>query len=549
MTKEMAHRVFNHAVAIIYLLTGEASLMQHLTKSLILIKDKKMSERILNHALEIIYLLTGEEYTIVRKNSPHIHLTGECGIGQNKEVIFKNPVTLKAVEIPTNRSSGLKDENIHHATEEDEDIKEKDVHQVETHIDLGAGPSNMKTSISPKQEEPDMMIHPQVKMEEIPVDINEETQNENACAVSINEKGEYERERRGEDRQVESQLDACEGPSNMKTSISTKQEEPNMMIHPQVKEEDIPVDINEGPQNENACAVSINEKGEYERERREDRQVESQLDACEGPSSVKPSSLSILQQKETNVSDQPQMKEEEEDILIHIIDDGYMERNIPEQGAPCKNGRRSEPSNQKSRSSTYAKSFECSDCGKCFSHKSVLAIHQRSHTGEKPYACSDCGKRFRLKAHVVSHERIHTGEKPFACTECGKCFSQQANLSNHQKLHTGEKPFACSECGKCFIHKSVLLAHQRVHKDEKQFACEVCGKRFRLKPNVVKHQRVHTGEKPFPCPICGKCFRTQSNRRVHQRIHTSEKPFACSECVKCFRDKTALVKHLKVHGK
>ncbi|XP_053545700.1 uncharacterized protein LOC128636744 [Bombina bombina] len=44
---------------------------------------KKMTERILNHALEIIYLLTGEEYTIVKKNSPHVNihqLTGEVPI-------------------------------------------------------------------------------------------------------------------------------------------------------------------------------------------------------------------------------------------------------------------------------------------------------------------------------------------------------------------------------------------------------------------------------------------------------------------------------------
>ncbi|KAM4614442.1 phagosome assembly factor 1 [Discoglossus pictus] len=79
----MMERILNHALEIIYLLTGETSTMQHLTNSLILLKmnkDKKMSKRILDQALEIIHLLTGEEYTIVRKKCPqtNIHqLTGE----------------------------------------------------------------------------------------------------------------------------------------------------------------------------------------------------------------------------------------------------------------------------------------------------------------------------------------------------------------------------------------------------------------------------------------------------------------------------------------
>ncbi|KAM4641251.1 uncharacterized protein O3C94_015634, partial [Discoglossus pictus] len=87
MTKDnkmMTERIFSHALQIICLLTGEVSLLQHLTKSLPtkeINKDKKMTERILNYTLDIVYLLTGEEYTIVKKNSPQssIHqLTGEC---------------------------------------------------------------------------------------------------------------------------------------------------------------------------------------------------------------------------------------------------------------------------------------------------------------------------------------------------------------------------------------------------------------------------------------------------------------------------------------
>ncbi|KAM4661930.1 gastrula zinc finger protein XlCGF66.1-like [Discoglossus pictus] len=66
---------------------------------------KKMSEKILNHALEIIYLLTGEEYTIVKKNSPHCsnpQLTGEVHISASTEwavCVFQVPIKCDDVAV------------------------------------------------------------------------------------------------------------------------------------------------------------------------------------------------------------------------------------------------------------------------------------------------------------------------------------------------------------------------------------------------------------------------------------------------------------------
>ncbi|XP_062844747.1 zinc finger protein 420-like, partial [Trichomycterus rosablanca] len=200
-----------------------------------------------------------------------------------------------------------------------------------------------------------------------------------------------------------------------------------------------------------------------------------------------------------------------------------------------------------SLSPTQEEGNVCSQCGKSFSTRRNLKIHQRIHTGKKPYQCSQCGKSFRFRRNLEVHQRIHTGEKPYQCSQCGKHFNQESHLKEHQRIHTGEKPYQCSQCGKSFNQQRNLRRHQRIHTGEKPCQCSHCGKSFNQLSHLKRHQYIHTGEKPYQCSQCGKSFITQIHLEIHQRIHTGEKPYQCSQCGTSFNNQSALKRHQRIH--
>ncbi|XP_035735912.1 zinc finger protein 493-like isoform X2 [Vespa mandarinia] len=193
--------------------------------------------------------------------------------------------------------------------------------------------------------------------------------------------------------------------------------------------------------------------------------------------------------------------------------------------------------------------FECDNCKKVFTTKSVLERHIFTHTHERQFGCKICGKRFKQAGHVKSHMLVHTGERKFECTICSKRFSLSNSLKKHMYIHNGEKPYQCDVCGARFLEKRNLNGHLMTHTNERPFSCKICGKRYTLADTLRRHvSAAHEDGRTYQCEICAKMFKQLAHLSVHKKVHNDERPFQCHLCEKNFKHKNVLKSHLAIHA-
>ncbi|XP_053546476.1 oocyte zinc finger protein XlCOF7.1 isoform X2 [Bombina bombina] len=421
--KRTSEKILSHVLEILYLLTGEASVMQQFTNSLVakeMYKDKKkmdtMIERILKHTMEIIYLLKGEEYIIVKKDSVHcnIHQVPEECTETAEPSSIEGPKTepqetLSTSDLSANKSSVIQKDDLDTVSKEGEDeIDDKEILQVKIHSDL------YTKSINEDEEDDEdgkdvlqLTFHP-------------DSYTDQSKLLKTSEKHISVTSRNGEPEEVKRR-----NRSSCKKSRNIMTEELNISFaKPRMIYETGDAKMFCTATTTKACTQKSNA-------------------ALEGDSN----------DEKPNASDSQQ--------LSHSVEKPY---SCPE----CEKS-----FNQKSclvrhlKIHTGEKPFICSDCGKGFSQNSSLLRHQKLHTGDNEFTCTVCGKCFTQKSALVRHHIIHTGERPYSCSYCGKCFNDKTSFSRHQRIHTGENLFACAECGKCFVQHSNFIRHEKIHLKEK----------------------------------------------------------------------------------
>ena len=200
----------------------------------------------------------------------------------------------------------------------------------------------------------------------------------------------------------------------------------------------------------------------------------------------------------------------------------------------------------------HNKRFPCEHCGKTFSERSRLLIHNRVHSGDRPYECDLCGfscaQKDNLRIHKeFKHPKSGSIEKKFNCKICSASFLTQGNLKRHVRTHSDIKPYVCETCGKSFKDPGTLKQHTYKHGGQ-SFECRFCSQKFNSPLYLSRHiTRVHPvdGIQAKTCSTCGKGFSNNHLLNEHvDSVHDHVK-HSCPHCHLVIGRLSSVTRHLR----
>ncbi|KAM4602304.1 uncharacterized protein O3C94_023546 [Discoglossus pictus] len=573
----------------------------------------QMVEQVTNHALEIIYLLTGEEYMVVKKPSKNIPYSRSPVVlenqyktnhsimkppdgskrrlryGRKKQVMEESEVLsnatnppLTTVDVNHPNSSGISsteggyvsgmcgDMSLYCSMDERQCVEE---HQdqygnvlMENH--QASYDTTQLVVLTMEDEKPSISVLNDQKVTEIPE--NRHMGGHDTTQTIVSDIQETE------DLLVDGQMDVEEKYIPLDTSVGGP--DGSHTLEPNIERDDntFVSDLNDtedksssadtlvGVPNANPFIIYIGQDGKPMVNGQTDaKENDHSENTCGGDLNANPSITINIKNEENNVSVQRLIKDkdipenmarrsnmlniEHNEELLEMDQENLEDQNICR--GPCKDGAQSQTIEENSITQVFTQGCNYPSVGskesgfgskrttingigfydarkcKMKNKKSNLEKNMRTRVLD----CYKCGESFREMSTYVSHLKKHSEDVSFFNTEpvLLKCSHLMKQSTVHTERATlsysdfGKEGLSCAECGKVFSSKSQLASHWKTHTGEKPYSCNECGKSFSWVSSLSAHRRTHTGEKPFACPQCGKRWSDSSNLLKHQKTHSN----------------------------
>ncbi len=105
--------------------------------------------------------------------------------------------------------------------------------------------------------------------------------------------------------------------------------------------------------------------------------------------------------------------------------------------------------------------FWCLSCAKGFKEEAALDKHLQSHS-LRQHKRNICRNSFQMSTQLRNYYTTHSGAKPYQCTGCGKRFSHLGNLILHRKKYLG------ISVGSSRMKNCAVIAKKRVRREEQR---------------------------------------------------------------------------------